>query len=552
MLMVTAPPLPRMGEEEDATMAAAEPPPRRDWLDLYNTRVPAAAPAPRPCFFWAPPGRRPAPAAAANDDDDSDASAADALDYHDDDPQDRHHISDLQQRLPDEVLLNVMSRLGGPDAPYALARVALVCRHFRLLAAAPMLWERSCYLAFTAPAFQAGIGRRVGGGGGGIVVGPGGGGMGGGGGSGVGGGGPTPPAGDLHAVAQAVWAPSHPSSSSSSHHHHRRRATAAAPLLQPPSGPPVAAAFAAGPAAVQRLLATRHLGSWRHLYLSTPRPRTDGLYVSRNTYVRVGVRELRSASGNKTCHLVAYFRYWLFLPGTGRLVYRTSPLPPARVARGMARLGAAVERGGEGGGGGWWAGGDGEDDDDEAVAAAQQQQQQQSSSAKGQGQQQQQQQQQQQHALVGKHAVRGTSVLCAVTYPNARRTEIRTRLELRCSSSSSSAGGGLGAGVGGGGGGPGSWNRLDVKSIESFDREDGTSAPLDGGRRDGQEHEEEEDEDDALWQAALGVEAAAGVSAEARRMHRRGLSPAVFVPWGEVLTTRLNDPPSKMDVFIPG
>jgi len=147
-------------------------------------------------------------------------------------------------------------------------------------------------------------------------------------------------------------------------------------------------------------------------------------------------------------------------------------------------------------------------------------------------------------------------VLCAVTYPNARRTEIRTRLELRCA----------GAGFGGSGGGDnsgrdnnnnhtfGSWNRLDIKSIESFDREDGTSAPLDGARRGGQDgyDDEDDDEDDALWQAALGVEAAAGVSAEARRAHRRGLNPAVFVPWGEVLTTRLNDPPSKMDVFIPG
>jgi hypothetical protein len=193
----------------------------------------------------------------------------------------------------------------------------------------------------------------------------------------------------------------------------------------------------------------------------------------------------------------------------------------------LAQLAAAVERA-AGVGGGWAAAAaDDEWGDDELPPQA--------APSSSNNKQPQQPQQQQQHALVGRHAVRGADVLCAVAYPNSRRTEIRTRLVLRSS------------------GAQGSWNRVDVKSIESFDREDGTRSALDGGgdQNNGAD-EEEDDDDDALWQAALGVEAARGLSSEARRAHRRGLNPGVFVPWGEVMTTRLNDPPSKMDGFIPG
>jgi hypothetical protein len=497
LVAVAAPPLPRMGPGGEG----AEPPPRRDWLELYGRLVGTPPPPnPRLGLFVAPPS----PSADADDENA---------------PSTPSPPSELQQRLPDEVLLHVLSRLGGADAPYALARVALVCRHFRLLASAPCLWERAAWRAFTAPAFQAGLGRRA-----------------------------QAEAqaqaeaeeerrrrwteeqhqqqqGSVQAVAHAVWAAPAPTAAPPARQDRR-------PASLPPA-PPAAAAFASGPAAVQRLLATKHRGSWRHLYLSTPRPRTDGVYVSRNTYVRVGARELRSASGSQTCHLVAYFRYWLFLPSSGALVYRTSPLPPYRVAKGLAQLAAAVERASGVGGGGWAAAADDDAWGDEELppqAAP-------SSSSSNKMQQRPQQQSQQQHALVGRHAVRGADVLCAVAYPNSRRTEIRTRLALRSS------------------GAEGSWNRVDVRTIESFDREDGTRSALDGGggdRNNGAHEEEEDDADDALWQAALGVEAARGLSPEARRAHRRGLNPGVFVPWGEVMTTRLNDPPSKMDVFIPG
>jgi len=546
--------------------SSAEPPPRRDWLELYGRLVPPAV-APRARWAFA--------AAAPNADADADADA-------DGPGAGPPEISELQRRLPDELLLNVLARLGGADAPYALAPVAAVCRHFRLLASAPALWEKAAWLAFTAPAFQAGLGGQA------VGAGEHG--------EGADGDGgrqrqqqrhqqqqqQQQQAGGVVAVAHAVWAPAAATSAAAAASRQPR------PARLPPA-PPAAAAFASGPAAVQRLLATRHRGSWRDLYLSTPRPRSDGVYCSRNTYVRQGCRELRSASGSQTCHLVAYFRYWHFLPRTGALVYRTSPLPPTRVARGLKELAAAVERRQAGGGWGGGGGGAGEEDGEgggghvqrraqhspqpkqqqqwqqphqqqQQQQQAQQQQQQQQQAQRQQQQQQQAQQQQQQQpqqkqqqqtqhqaqqhqtqqqqqqpALVGRYAVRGTALLCAVAYPGARlRTEIRTRLALRCTV-------------------PGAWNRLDVRSIESFDREDGTTAALAGqGGGGGGAEDEEDDEEDALWQAALGTRAAAGVSAEARRAHRRGLNPAVFVPWGEVHTTRLNEPPSRMDVFIPG
>jgi hypothetical protein len=48
-------------------------------------------------------------------------------------------------------------------------------------------------------------------------------------------------------------------------------------------------------------------GSWKRMFLNSPHLRFDGLYVSRNTYIRQGVAEWKR---EKTCHLVTYFRYF--------------------------------------------------------------------------------------------------------------------------------------------------------------------------------------------------------------------------------------------------
>ena len=57
------------------------------------------------------------------------------------------------------------------------------------------------------------------------------------------------------------------------------------------------------------------------MFLQRPHMRFDGLYVSRNTYLRKGLTEWRYKN---PVHLVTYFRYLRFLPD-GRFITRTSP-----------------------------------------------------------------------------------------------------------------------------------------------------------------------------------------------------------------------------------
>ena len=64
---------------------------------------------------------------------------------------------------------------------------------------------------------------------------------------------------------------------------------------------------------------------WRDMYTYRPHLRTDGLYVSRNTYLRRGEVYLKARA---PVHLVVYFRYYAFSPAGGFL-YRCSPGKPA-------------------------------------------------------------------------------------------------------------------------------------------------------------------------------------------------------------------------------
>ncbi|CAI0393108.1 unnamed protein product, partial [Linum tenue] len=80
-----------------------------------------------------------------------------------------------------------------------------------------------------------------------------------------------------------------------------------------------------------KVLQSKYESSWRKMWLLRPRIRTDGLYVSRNTYIRAGVREW---SVTNPVHLVCYFRYMRF-SSSGRFLYKNSSQVVKDVAKYM-------------------------------------------------------------------------------------------------------------------------------------------------------------------------------------------------------------------------
>jgi len=72
-------------------------------------------------------------------------------------------------------------------------------------------------------------------------------------------------------------------------------------------------------------------GSWRKMWLLRPRLRTDGIYVSRNTYIRAGVAEWKVKN---PVHLVCYYRYIRFYP-SGKFLYKNSSQKVKEVAKRM-------------------------------------------------------------------------------------------------------------------------------------------------------------------------------------------------------------------------
>jgi len=80
-------------------------------------------------------------------------------------------------------------------------------------------------------------------------------------------------------------------------------------------------------AANRAIVRAEYRGCWRAMYLSRPHLRFDGLYISRNTYLRVGEQSFRVKN---PVHLVLYFRFMRFFPN-GTLIYRTSPQSPVTV-----------------------------------------------------------------------------------------------------------------------------------------------------------------------------------------------------------------------------
>ena len=65
----------------------------------------------------------------------------------------------------------------------------------------------------------------------------------------------------------------------------------------------------------------RFRGSYRRMFFARPRLRTEGLYVSRNTYIKPGITDWENV---KPVHLVCYYRYFRFF-NNGEFMSKTSP-----------------------------------------------------------------------------------------------------------------------------------------------------------------------------------------------------------------------------------
>ena len=228
------------------------------------------------------------------------------------------------------------------------------------------------------------------------------------------------------------------------------------------------------------------------MFLHRSHLRHDGIYVSRNTYLRAGITEWRVKN---PVHLVTYYRYYRFLPH-GIFYYRTSPETVSKIVNSLRYP------------------------KDASSSSSQQKKKyvqlnttttttgQSSSSSSSTA-----------HEVVHKGRYKLTpkdTLFTALRYENSASTEIRTRMKLRSTV-------------------VGANNRLDVESIVSWDRSDGseTALPLDAGTDGGGDSDNEGD----------GIEA---------RNHNRGMSTFVFVPWEEVHDSILNNPPSVMDFYVPG
>jgi F-box protein 9 len=119
------------------------------------------------------------------------------------------------------------------------------------------------------------------------------------------------------------------------------------------------------------------------MFLESPHLRFEGLYVSRNTYIRQGVAEWKR---ERTCHLVTYFRYFRFFQD-GTLLYRTSPHTVKTVAKSLVRN--PCQHG---------------------TRPANKYE---------------------QHVHTGRYVIKGGKVYLIIVYPNSHNTEVRARCNIR-------------------------------------------------------------------------------------------------------------------------
>ncbi|XP_008781492.1 F-box protein 7 isoform X2 [Phoenix dactylifera] len=80
-----------------------------------------------------------------------------------------------------------------------------------------------------------------------------------------------------------------------------------------------------------KIVQSMYEGSWRKMWVRRPRIRSDGLYVSRNTYIRTGVAEWKVTN---PVHVVCYYRYLRFYP-SGKFLYKVSSQRVKEVAKCM-------------------------------------------------------------------------------------------------------------------------------------------------------------------------------------------------------------------------
>ena len=73
---------------------------------------------------------------------------------------------------------------------------------------------------------------------------------------------------------------------------------------------------------------------WKSMWIHKPRLRYDGVYVSRNTYIKTGIAEWRVKN---PVHMVCYYRYIRFF-SDGQFLYKTTPAPLCKVARRLKAL----------------------------------------------------------------------------------------------------------------------------------------------------------------------------------------------------------------------
>eukprot|EP00793_Prasinoderma_coloniale_P005754 PRCOL_00004228-RA len=90
-------------------------------------------------------------------------------------------------------------------------------------------------------------------------------------------------------------------------------------------------------AQLEALCAAKYRSSYRHMYTARPRLRFDGIYCSRNQYLKTGVREWQHKGG---VHVVVYYRYYRFFPD-GTFVTKTSAsnLSAQQTTRGVSVFG---------------------------------------------------------------------------------------------------------------------------------------------------------------------------------------------------------------------
>ena len=168
------------------------------------------------------------------------------------------------------------------------------------------------------------------------------------------------------------------------------------------------------PATLEDAYMMQLYGSWRNMFLQRPRVRLDGVYVSRNTYVRTGISEWRR---EKPVHLCVYYRYLRFIKG-GKFVCRTSPYPLKQVVKSLTESKSIKSTGGR-----------------------------------------HQHQHETQHVGRYRFVPQSGVVQTAFRYQNSFGTEVRSKLRLRGTT-------------------PGAFNRLDIENIVTWDRDRDVSLPM--------------------------------------------------------------------------